>query len=238
MANCDSGNQTLDPLQTILDSTNNAIGTLENQARSIKPDVTLFDSIASSISVVSPVATFNNALTKLTAEALCASSTNLAPINDLEEACLNEALKGVKKYISNMLGNIEDGLDLVSEILALPENALMKQYQKLWKLCENIRGLVNGIDSKLQCVILADKTGEYTDQIEYSQDRVSSVIDDLKLGDDGGFDPDVLMDGLSSDLKTNMISYNTRANDLQTEILNDISSTVDLTASLNPKRKF
>ncbi len=235
---CNSGNQTLDPFQNILDSANKATDTLENQAKGIVPDIDLFDNLASSITEISPTATVNNALSKMTADALCAGTTNLAPINDLAEDCLNESLKGVKKYINDMLGNIEDGIDLIAEILALPENALMKQFQKLWKLCDSIGGLVNGIDTKIQCIALSEQAVEYQDQIDYLQDRVSTVTDDLKLADDGSFDPDILMADLDSDLKDNVNLFKERSDTVQTDITDGIASTVDLGATLNPKRKF
>ena len=42
MANCDSGNQTLDPFQIILDATDRTVGTLEKQASDILPFVNDF----------------------------------------------------------------------------------------------------------------------------------------------------------------------------------------------------
>jgi hypothetical protein len=240
MANCSSGNQTLDPHQSILDGISKATTTLENQSRSILPSVSSFRDLGNAFPAdqISPSSTVNSALDKMTAEALCAGKTNLDPINQLAEDCLNEALKGVRKYLKDLLGNIESGIDLISEILALPESILMKAFQKIWKLCDNISGLVGSIDGKLQCVSLSEQASEYADQIQSIQDRVNSVTGDLKLSDDGKFDPDKLMEGFDSGLKSNINLYKTKSEAVQKDIKKNISNTVDLSATVVPKRFF
>lgn len=237
MANCNSGNQTLDPYQSIIDSVNNNIKTLENQSNLIKPFVDLFSSTAID-TIPSPIGDVNSALSKFTADAICATSTDLEPINQLTSDCLNEASSAVRKYLNNIAGNIEDGIDLISDIVSLPEYTLMKLFQKIFGLTGNIKGLIGGIDSKIQCVSLSGSSSEYQSQIDDSTDRINSVLNDLKLSSDGSFDSDILLDGLDEDLKTNIKAYEERANSLETEIKTNISSTVDLAATVNPKRYF
>lgn len=239
MATC-TGVDTLDPLQTILDQTSTKIFTLERQARGIKPFVDIFRTVGSAFppALISPESTVNSALNEFTAEAICASSTDLAPINDLVEDCLGDALRGVKGYLSGILGKIEDGIDLIADILALPENVLMKQLQKIWKLCDDIAGLINSLDGKIQCVSTSSQGALYQSQIDDLNDRIDTVIDDLYLADDGSFDHERLMTGFHADLQTNIDSYKTRSENLQQEIQDEVSSTVDLTAMINPKNYF
>lgn len=240
MSTCQDRNQSLDPLQTIMDESNSKVYTLENQAREILPFVSSFRSIGESFPIgsISSAYVVNNALNEMTAEAICASSTDLAPINDLVQDCLNDALAGVRKYINNILYNIEDGIDAIQDILNLPENGLFKLFQKIWGLCQDIKDLISGIDGKLECVSLSEQGSAYVDQIQDLEDRIGTVTDDLHLADDGGFDPDKLVEGFETDLQDNIQLFNTKSKDLQKEIVTDISNTVDLSATVNPKRFF
>ena len=237
---CKDPNQTLDPMQTIINQTESKVNTLETQATGILPSVESFRAIGEGFDPadISSSAEVNSALNEMTAEALCASSTDLAPINDLTEDCLNEAIRGVKRYVNDMLQNMEDGIDLIDDILALPENQLMKLLQKIWKLSDNIKDLIRGIDKKLTCVSLSEQGAEYQDQIDALNDRVDTVTDDLYLADDGSFDGERLTDGFNTDLQDNILAYETRSTNLQGEIVDDISNTVDLTATVNPKNYF
>jgi hypothetical protein len=240
MANCDSGNQTLDPYQNILDSVDKATSTLELQSKEILPDVNIFTGLGDAFppSSISPSNVVNDALDQMTADALCAGATDLAPINNLAEDCLNLALSGVRKYLNDMLQNMEDGIDLIADVLALPESTLMKQFQKLWKLCDNITGLIGSLDKKIQCVSLSDQADKYAAQIDALNGRVTQVTGDLKLADDGSFDPDTLMSGFQSELKDNINSYKTRSDNLQKEIQDNVANTVDTATTTTPKRYY
>lgn len=237
---CTQANQTLDPFQIILDSSESKIDTLETQARDVQPFVDSFRTIGDAFPAgsISPAPVVDSALAEMTAEALCASSTELAPINDLAEDCLNEGLRGVKRYLNEILGNIEDGIDLIADILALPESTLMKLLQKIWKLVDDMANLISGIDTKLQCVSLSDQAAEYQSQVDALNTRVDTVTGDLYLEDDGSFNAEKMSDGFDTDLQDNLLSYKTRSDNVQKEIVNDVTDTVDLTATVNPKRFF
>lgn len=237
---CQSGNQTLDPLQTIIDASEKKINTLETQARDILPFVDDFRSQGETFDPndISDSNAVNSALNQFTAEAICASSTDLEPINELVEDCLNEAARGVRKYVNDILGNLEDGIDLINDILALPESAMFKLLQKIWKLCDDMKDLIGGIDTKLQCVSLHSQGAAYLDQVQALESRINTVTDDLYLADDGSFDVDTLVDGFEDGLKDNMNSYKARADDLQVEIADEINTAVDLPTSINPERFF
>ncbi len=239
MADCGS-NRTLDPFQIILDNIDRTTTTLERQARDILPDVTDFRNEGEGFieGDISPSETVDNAMTAFTKEAICASKTDLEPINQFIEDCLNDALRGVRQYLNEILGNVEDGIDLIEEILALPEKNLMQLLQKIWKLCDNIANLVSGIDGKLQCIISLDQSGQYTDQVTTIQNRVDTVIDDLYLADDGSFDHERLTTGFNEDLRTNLDKYYNRSVDLQQEINDDVDETIQLASTVNPRSKF
>lgn len=235
--NCSAGQPTLDPYQSILDASNTAISTLERQRNIIKPFIDAF-SVAAGITPATPSGLFNAAVNQYTAEAICAASTDLVPINDFVGDCFNEAARSVKKFLRDILSIIQQGINLIGSLLGLPENFLLNLFQKIWSLVENIKDLITGIDSKIQCVSLSDAYDGFKDQIGDLSDRVDGVITDLKLGDDGSFDSDVLLDGVNEDLKNNMKSYETRAQNLRQEILDNVTNTVDLTTTVNPKRFF
>jgi hypothetical protein len=239
MSNCGSNN-TLDPYKSILDGISLAVDTLEKQSSSIVPFVTQFRLLGSTFnpSNISLVSVVDNALNQFTADAICAGATDIAPINQLEESCLNLALSKVKKYLNNILGNIEDGIDLITDIVNLPEYLMMKLLQKLWKLCQNIEGLISSIDKKIQCVSLSDQAANYQSQIDDLMDRITTVTNDLYLTNEGQFDPDTLMTGFNSELQNNINSFKTRSDNLQTEIKANVSNTTDLTALVNPKTYF
>lgn len=234
MANCNSGIDVLDPFQSIINAVNKGTKTLENQADIIKPLIDTFDSVAAAISIPSPSAILDDALSKFTAEAICASPTDLAPINDLVADCLTEALSAVRKYLREINFNIGNGVSLIDELLALPEYALFTYYQKIWGLADNIKDLIRALDNKVECI----SDSSYQDQIDDITIRINDVIDDLRLGSDGSFDVDTFVAGLSSDLQDNMKAFDTRSKALQQEIQNGVSSTIDLAQSINPKRLF
>jgi hypothetical protein len=231
--NCSAGQPTLDPYQSILDASNTAISTLERQRNIIKPFIDAF-SVAAGITPATPSGLFNAAVNQYTAEAICAASTDLAPINNFVGDCLNEAARAVKKFLRDILSIIQKGINLIGSLLGLPENFLLNLFQKIWSLVDGIKGLITGVDFKLKCVSPAS----YKDQVDDLNDRVNGVITDLKLGDDGSFDSDVLLDGVNEDLKNNIKSYETRAQNLRQEIIDNVTNTVDLTTTVNPKRFF
>ena len=237
--NCGSNN-TLDPFQILLDASDRTVGTLEKQARDILPFVTAFREQGDAFDPndVSQASVVDAALREFTKEAICASKTDLEPIDQFIEDCLNDILRAVRQYVNDMLGNIEDGIDLIQDILDLPENALMKLLQKIWKLCNDIKNLIGGIDGKLQCVTIADTEGKYTDQVEALETRVDTVTDDLYLDDDGSFNHEKLMTGFDTYLQQNLTSYKNRSDDLQVEVEEDIETTVNIPSTVNPKRKF
>ena len=240
MASCDAGNNTLDPFQLILDAVDKTVGTLEKQSRTILPFVQDFRDQGSAFDPndISDSTDVDNALKAFTKEAICASKTDLGPINDFVEDCLNDALRGVLRYLADVLGNIEDGIDLISEILALPESLLMKLLQKIWKLCRDINRLFGAIDGKLQCITSLDQSGQYTAQVDALQQRVSTVQDDLYLADDGSFDHERLMTGFEQDLFNNLDAYKKRSDALQSEIEADVGDVINLPSTVNPKGKF
>jgi len=234
MASC-VGNNTLDPYQSVIDAVNKGVVTLENQADFIQPYIDQFDAIAATITTPTLPSALNAALNQFTADAICASKTDLEPINDLVGDCLLEATASVKRYIKNIMYNIEDGISLVTDLITLPEGVLFTYYQRIRGLADNIKDLVTGLNNKISCV---PPTGGYQSQIDDINTKINDVLDDLRLDVDGSFDPDTFLTGLASDLADNVKSYTTRADDLQDEIMDNISSTVDLTAAVNPKRYF
>ena len=137
MANCQAANNTLDPFQTLLDKTDRGINTLEKEYANI---ITYVDSFRNTGFAFDPAQISNKsdvmaALNEFTDDAICASKTNLAPIDRFTEDCLNDILQQVKKYLNRILENVEDGIDLINDIIALPESTLIKLFQKIWKLC-------------------------------------------------------------------------------------------------------
>ena len=241
MGNCDAGaGNNLDPFQIILDALDKTVGTLEKQSRTILPFVASFreQGLAFLPENISPYSQIESALSAFTKEAICASKTDLEPINDFVEDCLNDALRGVLRYLRDILGNLEDAMDLIAEILALAEYLLMKLLQKLWKLGRDIYRLIGGIDGKIQCITSLDGTGKYAAQVDALEQRVDTVIDDLYLAEDGSFDHDRLMTGFNADLKTNLDAYKNRSDALQLEIQADVDEVVNFPATVNPKSKY
>ena len=238
---CQAANNTLNPYQILLDKTDRNIGTLETQASSILVYVNSFrgQGLGFNDGNLSPISVVNSALNEFTKEAICASKTDLAPIDRFIEDCLNDILAAVKKYLNDILGNIEDGIDLISDLLALAESLLMKLLQKIWKLCRDIRNLIAGLDRKLQCVVTADTQGVYSSQVVALETRIDTVIDDLYLADDGSFDHERLMTGFSSGLTTNLNLYKARSDELQLEIQADVDDILgDDSNTTNPKTKY
>ena len=240
MANCDSGNQTLDPFQTVLGALDTKVKSLENQSRRILPFVTSFRQQGNSFDEnnISDSNVVDAALADFTKEAMCASQTDLQPINDFAEDCLNEALRGVRRYLKDILGNVEDGIDLIQSLSNLPENALMKLLQKVWRLCNDIGSLISALDIKITCITSKDDLGDYTDQVDDIQSRINTVTDDLYLDADGSFNQNKLMTGFNSSLAANLNAYKSRSDSLQSEIQDDIDATLNIPSTVNPRNRF
>jgi hypothetical protein len=230
----------LDPFEILLGDLNKNVSVLENQSRLIQPFVSKFRSegLGFNPADISPASEVESAMADFTPEAIGAGKSDIEPINEFVDDCLAAALAGIKRYVREILKNIEDGIDLIQSILDLPESILMKQLQKIWRLCSDIKSLISSLDIKITCITSKDDTGKYTQQVEDIQNRIDTVIDDLYLADDGSFDDEKLMTGFDNDLKVNMITYKSRADSLQNEINENIETTVNVPTTLNPKNRF
>ena len=238
MASCPLLQNTLDPYQSIIDGINKSVNTLENQATIIDPIITQFDALATTIT--SPMANnlFLIELNKLTADTICASSTHLQPINDFIADCLNEATAAVKRYLRNILSNIEDATGILLDGLTTPERLLLTLYQKIRVLTDSIKDLITGINNKIECITSAPDAASYSDQIDDINDDIKDVTDNLRLLDDGSFDADTFLAGVATDLKANVLSYSDHADDLEQEINDNVSNTIDSSATVNPANYY
>ena len=233
---CNNGIQVLDPYQSIINGLNKTSASLENAAAFMQPTVDLFDAAADAITTPTPASTLNHALNQFTADAICASKTDLEPINQLTADCLYEATAAVKRYLKDITNILEEGTKLILDIMSLPEGLLFTYFQKVRGLTGDIKDLVTAVNFRIECVAL--KTPDYEDQLFGIETRVNDVLDNLRLSSDGSFDSDIFCQNLSAGLKSNVQSYETRVDDLQAEITKNITDTVDLSAQVNPKGYF
>lgn len=234
---CNQGNNTLNPYQSIIDGINKGVTTLEKQADIIQPVIDEFDDAVDAITTPTLPSALNVALNNLTAEAICASSTDLEPLNDLSADCLLEASAAIKRYTKNIRSNLEEGTKLIVDIITLPEGGLFTLFQKIRGLATDIKDLVTALNNKIQCVSLSDSAVDYQSQIDDINDRINTVIDDLRLSDDGSFDVDIFLSDLGEDLQDNIKAYNTKAEGVKEEIEQSISNTVSST-TVNPRSYF
>jgi hypothetical protein len=227
----------IDPFQTILDGLDKKVGVLERQSNSIKPEVDSFrnDALGFDPGDINSSATVNAAMAAWTPESIGAGVTDIAPINDFVEDCLADALAGISRYLKNILGNVEEGVDAVTD---LAEKPLWQALQRIWTLVADINRLISALDIKISCVTNNDDLGDYTGQIEAIQDRIDTVIGDLYLADDGSFDVDTITTGINSQLADNMKAFTDRSTQLQEEIRTNVETTVNLPTTLNPRNRF
>lgn len=233
---CNNGNQVLDPYQSIMNGLNKNITALENAADFIQPTIDLFDNAVDAVDSPTPAGALNTALNQFTAEAICASKTDLEPINQLTADCLYEATAAVKRYLKDITSVLEEGTKLIIDIMTLPEGGLFTYFQKVRGLTTDVKDLVTVIDWRIECFVL--KQPDYADQLLGITTRVNDVIDQLRLEPDGTFSVDSFCSGLSTDLKSNVVAYDTKVQDLQSEIETTIAETIDLSVNVVPKRFF
>lgn len=233
---CNNNIQVLDPYQSTINGLNKTVASLENAADFIQPTIDLFDNAADAITTPTLPSALNLALNQFTADAICASKTDLEPINQLTADCLYEATAAVKRYLKDITSILEEGTKLIVDIITLPEGLLFTYFQKVRGLTTDIKDLVTAVNWRIECVAL--KTPNYDDQILGIETRVNDVIDQLRLNSDGSFDSDTFCQNLSSALKDNVQAYETKVDNLQTEIQQTISDTIDLSVNVNPKRYF
>ena len=187
---------------------------------------------------ISPTSQVNAAMDDFTPDAIGAGVSDIAPVNEFVDDCLAEAIAGIKRYVADILENMEDGIDLIPSILELAENLLMKQLQKIWKLVDSIQSLISSLDIKITCITSKDDTGKYAAQVQDIQNRMDTVIDELYLADDGSFDQDKLMDGFDNDLQVNLNTYKSRSDHVQSQITDNIETTVNIPTTVNPSSRF
>ncbi len=229
----------LDPYEILLSTLDKNVTGLERQSRLIKPQITSFRTDGLGFTEdISPINTVNAAMDEYTPEAIKAGPTDIEPINEFINDCLAEAVAGFRRYINNILNTIEDGIDLIDAILALAENLLMKQIAKITKLVNSIQSLISAADTQINCITSLDDIGKYTAQVELIENRMDDVIDDLYLADDGSFDEDRLMTGFNVDLKNNIKAFDARSIELQAEIQDNITETVNIPTTINPRNRF
>lgn len=233
---CNNGNQVLDPYQSIINGLNESVTALENAADFAQPTIDFFDNAVDAITTPTPAGALNTALNKFTADAICASKTDLEPINQLTADCLYEATAAVKRYLKDIVGILEEGTKLIIDIMTLPEGIVFTYFQQVRGLVGPIKDLVTAIDFRIECVPL--KTPDIEDQILGINTRVNDVIDQLRLEPDGSFSVDAFCADLGSDLKANVAAYDTKVTDLQAEIETTVSDTIDLSANVVPKGYF
>jgi len=236
MANCDSGKNTLDPFQIVLDAIDSKTKSLEKQAALILPSVDDFrtEGLGFPTGSISPGNVIADALADWTKEAICASETDLAPINDFIADCLNDALRGVLRFLADLLGNLELSLDLIPSLFALPEFNLMFLLQGIWNSTDSISGLIASLDLKLNCITDPSYAGQVVD----INTRIDQVTTDLYLDDDGSFNQNKLMVGFDSGLQTNINAFKTRSDTLQVEIQEDVDKVISIPSTINPESRF
>lgn len=227
----------LNPFETLLDGLDKKVGVLERQSDSIKPEVDSFrnDALGFDPNDINSAATVNAAMAAWTPESIGAGTTDIEPINEFIDDCLADALAGINRYLKNILGNIEDGVDQVQD---LAEKPLWQLLQKIKTLVADINRLISALDIKITCITSNDDLGQYTTQVEAIQDRIDTVIDDLYLTEDGNFDVDTLTNGINANLADNMKTFNNRSEVLEQEIQDNVSTTVNLPTTLNPRNRF
>jgi len=233
---CNNGNQVLDPYQSTINGLNKTMAALENAADFIQPTIDQFDAAVDAITTPTLPSALNTALNQFTAEAICASKTDLEPINQFTADCLYEATAAVKRYLKDISSIMEEGTKLIVDIMTLPEGGLFTYFQKVRGLTTDIKDLVTAVNWRIECVAL--KTPDYEDQILGIETRLNDVIDQLRLEPDGSFSVDAFCADLSTDLKANVEAYQTKVDNLQSEIEQTISDTIDLSVNVNPKRYF
>lgn len=234
---CNQGNNTLDPYQSIIDGINKGVATLEKQAAIIQPIIDEFDAAADAITTPTLPSALNVALNNLTADAICASTTDLEPLNDLTSDCLLEATAAIKRYSKNIFENLEEGTKLIVDIITLPEGGLFTLFQKTRGLATDVKDLVTALNNKIQCVSLSDSAVVYQEQIDDINSKMDDVIDNLRLSEDGSFDPDVFLSNLSTDLQDNVKAYGEKATQVKEEIEQSISNTIG-SVTTNPRNFF
>lgn len=233
---CDSGKKTLNPFEIVLDSIDSKTSSLEKQAGIILPSVDEFrlEGLNFDLNDLSPINIVADALGDFTKEAICASETDLAPINDFVADCLNDALRGVLNFLAEILPNLESSMDLISSLVLLPEFNLMSLLQGVWGAVDDISELIASLDLKLSCIT----SSEWSTQIDEIQARINTVTTDLYLNDDGTFDQNKMMDGFDSGLTININAFKVRSDILQTEILNDVFKVISIPTTINPSNRF
>ena len=97
---------------------------------------------------------------------------------------------------------------------------------------------ITGINNKIECITSAPDAASYSDQIDDINADLKNVTDNLRLLDDGSFDADTFLAGVATDLKANVLSYSTHTDDLEQEINDNISNTIDSSATVNPANYY
>lgn len=233
-----TSNKSLQSNDSILNKASSKVSDLEKQAASIRPTLNGFRNELLGFTNISPTSVIDSALADFTADSICAGYDDMSGLEKLKAECLSDALNGIRGYLDDILQNLEDGMDLISSLLSLPEFNLMKVFQKLNRLMSLFGGLALSSDRKLTCIANNNPNPIQQSELQAMQDRVDAIVDEMPIGDDGKFSSDKLLQGCDPDLKVNMKSFETRSNALKGEIEANVTRKLSGLGNLNPKRYF
>ena len=233
-----TSNKSLVPNDSMLNGASKKISDLEKQAALIRPTLQGFRDDLLGFTNVSPSNVVDSALSDFTANSICAGYDDMSGLEKLEAQCLSDALNGLRSYLDDLLQNLEDGMDLISSLLSLPEFNLMKIFQTLSRLMSRFGGLFSSLDVKITCIANNNPSSHVQSELQSIQDRSDAIFDEFPIDENGQFSSDKLLEGCDPDLKVNMKSFETRSNTLKKEIEANIAKKLNDIGNLNPKRYF
>lgn len=219
----------LNPCEQLNNLLESKVSFLENAAAIAEIQVTdVVNNIEGYSDTVTSVEDVTNATNDATASVIGVDDAAVSDISTFSGSCLENILNGMDSIQDDILNTVNDAMDGIPSMFALPELPISQLLQALESLIDimNINGIIDEIDRILGCLSDAVDLPDCQTEIISAGARVDAVIDALKLTETGLFDFDTFTTGLatSASFIANLKSIGEKTTDLSTEAVETISS--------------
>jgi hypothetical protein len=224
---------TLRQLLSDVDALENARDILKNQA-----DAFIEDALGFNLDDLStPSEMTDDVVNNLTPENMGCDESAISVVGGFIGNCAFAQLSELARKIKKLN---KDLVDIVTDLLSVPENLLCQALQDFFGLFEGygMDNILDALDLKIFCITSSEDAAKYADDIQDINDRIDAVVDDLPMTDTGDFDIDELTEDLDEDLSNNLKIYQAQAESSVAESREDLQKAKASASNLHPANRF
>lgn len=224
---------TLRQLLSDVSALENARDVLKYKAEAFIEEATGFDLTQLS----SPSEMTDDVVNNVTPETMGCDEGVIQAAEDFVANCAFAQLSALARKIKRLN---KDLIDIISDLLSIPEKLLCKALQDFFSLFEGYgtKDILNALDFRILCITSSKDAARFADDINDINDRINTVVDDLPMDDSGEFDIDQLTADLDTDLSSNLKTYQDQAQSTVAKSRKNLVAAKSSASELNPVNRF